>query len=169
MQFEFLPISKNSNVSDFNCEEVTLNTFLQKSTLIDHTRKLSATTIAIKKGDQSAKVLGYYTICPTEVAPEKLSKKHSRGLPSRPVSGMLLCRVARDLQFKGTSLGEELLIHSLKKCHQLSIELGGYVVTVDALNKHVAKIYKSYGFKEFRENPLQLAMKMSDIRKSFGL
>ncbi|SCA62725.1 Uncharacterized protein SCG7109_AD_00010 [Chlamydiales bacterium SCGC AG-110-M15] len=138
--------------------------------LTEQKRSFSATTVAIKENDSSKIVVGYYTICPTEVRPERLSSKYSRAVPKcRPVSAILLCRIARDLQFKGTCLGEELLIHSLKKCVRHSTELGGYVVLVDALNKRVAEIYKEYGFKELKDNPLQLAIKMSDIKRNFGI
>lgn len=58
MNFEFIPISKNINVSAFKCEESSLNNFLCKSALIDHNRGLSATTVAVKKGDKLKKAVG---------------------------------------------------------------------------------------------------------------
>lgn len=169
MRFDFHPISETDNVLKFNCEEKSLDDFLKKSALIDQNRRLSATTVAIKEKDELNKVVGYYTICPTEVKPKNLSLKQIRGLPKeRAISGILLCRLARDLNFKGTTLGQELLIHCLKKCYHISSELGGYVVIVDAINERVAELYEEYGFKQFREKPLQLAIKMSEIRKNFG-
>lgn len=67
MRFHFSPISEKTVVSEFSCEEESLNHFLKVNALNDQKRKLSATRVATIEEDESKQVVGYYTICPTEV------------------------------------------------------------------------------------------------------
>ena len=61
---------------------------------------------------------------------------------------ILLGRIAIDKSMQGKGFGEILLFDALKKCLDLSNQLGILAVIVDPIDNKAISFYKAYGFIE---------------------
>ena len=162
MQLKFTRLDDSINCNEFDCEEEALNQFLRVRALTEMSQRLSVTTVALNSG----LISGFYSIAPTQIAKESLSKSDGRGVPYDGVPGIRIGRLAVDKNCQGKGIGAMLLRHALRKCLRMSEEFGGRVVMVDAKNDKAASFYVRYGFKAIRENPLVLILKVSTLAKT---
>ena len=159
MFLKFSPLQENQKTDDFDCGNEELNLFLKTHAFSNQNRRLSSTVVAYYE----AKIIGYYTLCPAQVEREIIPSKLTGGLPHYPIAAIRLCRLAIDQNYQGKGFGEELLVHALTKSLQISKEIGGYAVIVDAKNQTAKKFYEKYGFKEFPDYSLFLYLRTKDI------
>lgn len=138
-------LDKNHNRSDFQCEEESLTTYIQKQVSQDVKKGLAACFVAIN--DQQ-KVLGYYTLTSESLGRDTIPEKYRKKIP-RSYNGpvILLGRLARHVSQKGTGLGEHLLLDALFRSYTLSKQsIGAMAVVVDPINEYATKFYSRYGF-----------------------
>src|ERR1700722_17252351 len=86
----FTPISKEFSFADFDCGNEALNNFLKDQALLNHERRLGATTLFVNDGGDC---LVYYTICPWYIDWSFLPKNFGGHLPSQ-VPAIKLARLA---------------------------------------------------------------------------
>jgi hypothetical protein len=94
-------------------------------------------------------VVGYYCISTGSVERRALpaKMKRARGLPTQiPVA--IIGRLARDISYKGTGLGLDLLQDALTRILSASRILGIRAVLVHALDEHAAAFWKANDFIE---------------------
>lgn len=163
VQLKFSRLDDSFDSIDFDCGEEALNKFLSLRALTEMSLRLSVTTVAL---DEKGDITGFYSISPTQIAKELLSKHEGRGVPYDSIPGIRIGRLAVDKKFQGKKVGAKLLKHALKKCLKMSEEFGGRVVVVDAKNDQVAGFYRRYGFKSIKEDPLVLVLKVSTLAKT---
>lgn len=156
---EFSIITDKENTLSFDCGVESLNKYLKEYALINQSRKLNVTIVA---KDNHSQIVGYYTLCPAQIEAELLPKKIARGLPKYPVPALRLCRLAVDIKFQKKNFGKELLINSLRKCYQLSLEIGGFCIIVDAIDEKAKIFYEHFGFESINDS-LCLFMPMKAI------
>ena len=98
--------------------------------------------------DNDNGVKGYYTISSSSInrdlIPENIKSKMPRSYTDIPV--ILLGRLARDNKHKGDGIGEMLLLDALKRCYDVSLNLGCMAVIVDPIDEKAKDIYLKYGF-----------------------
>ena len=75
----------------------------------------------------------------------------------------LLGRLARSQQFRGTGLGEILLMGALARALEHSKHIASVAVVVDAKDDRVGEFYRSYGFIDLPEHPRRLFIPMQTI------
>lgn len=163
MQLNFTRLDDSIDCVDFDCGEEVLNRFLSLRALTEMSQRLSVTTVAL---DDNGVVIGFYSISPTQIARESLSKREGRGIPYDVVPGIRIGRIAVSKNHQRKGSGATLLRHALKKCLMMSEEFGGRVVVVDAKNDMAAAFYDRYGFKPIKDNPLILVLKVSTLAKT---
>jgi predicted GNAT family N-acyltransferase len=133
--------------NDFNCGYDLLDNYLKRQANQDIKRKLSSCNVLV---DEQNIVKGYYTLSANSIRkedlPEDLSKKLPPSYSDLPV--VLLGRIAIDKSMQGKGFGEILLFDALKKCLDLSNEMGILAVIVDPIDEKAVSFYKSYGFIE---------------------
>jgi GNAT superfamily N-acetyltransferase len=133
--------------NDFNCGYDLLENYLKRQANQDIKRKLSSCNVLV---DEQNIVKGYYTLSANSIRkedlPEDLSKKLPPSYSDLPV--VLLGRIAIDKSMQGKGFGEILLFDALKKCLDLSNEMGILAVIVDPIDEKAVSFYKSYGFIE---------------------
>ena len=149
----------------FNCNEESFNKYLREQASQDTRRKLGITHVAVSIDDAS-KIVGYYTLAMSSVAPGVMPDKK---LPIRmPLPAVLLGRLAVDDTFKGHGLGEYLLMDALARSQRVaSSDVGAVAVVVNALPSAV-EFYSKYGFQQLSDDQLHLYLSMKTIRH-FGL
>jgi hypothetical protein len=132
--------------SAFDCGNAALNDWL-KSRALRAQGKTSRTYVVC----QGTHVIGYYCILSGSVERAELPKAlKERGLPNHiPVA--IIGRLARDLTYKGSGLGLDLLQDALSKIAVASWTIGIRCVLVHAIDDNAARFWKE---NEFIESPL---------------
>jgi GNAT superfamily N-acetyltransferase len=155
-------INNSHNIEEFDCEEVSLNEYLQKHAL-KHTKQGFGKTYVLR--DEEMRVLGYHTIASVSVKSDIIPVS----TPRLEIPAILLARLAVDKHHKEKGLGKLLLFDALKKALEVSEISGGFAVTVDALHQEVKeRLYLKFGFEELLDNPLHLFYPMKKIKRLFS-
>ncbi|MBF0391489.1 MAG: GNAT family N-acetyltransferase [Alphaproteobacteria bacterium] len=164
-------ISKKHDRKGFDCGQAGLNDFLAKHARQAHESGASKTYVAVDPAD-GATILGFYTLSPAHVdfnlAPEVA---RPAGGGRHPIGGFRLGRLAVSKSIQGQGLGGELLIAAARRCIQVSSQVGGSLLLIDAKDQRAAAWYKSYGALEIPKAPLSLVLPYSvfiDVMKQAG-
>jgi GNAT superfamily N-acetyltransferase len=111
----------------------------------DIKRKLSACFVVF---ENETIIKGYYTLSnysiPLSSFPEHIQKKLPKSYNSIPTT--LLGRLAIDKKYQGKGIGKILLIDALKRCYEISLEIGSFAVVVDPIDEEAENFYKKYDF-----------------------
>lgn len=118
----------------------------------------TAATYVLCRGDR---VVGYYALAMSSVAPARLR----RGMPD-PVPVVLLARLALDRTERGTGLGGDLLVDALRRCVRGAREFGARAVVVDAIDSDAAEFCRHFSFLELEGQ--RLWRRISDIERALA-
>lgn len=165
MGFTYSTLEEGSNVSQFDCGEEALNLFLKNHAALFQKRHFGVTMVIYEAQDPECIVRAYYTLCPAQVERSHLPDKLINGPQPNPLPAFRLCRLAVDINYQGKKLGEAVLIHALKRCHELAQMIGGTAVIVDAKHEKAAQFYIRYGFKKLPSLPSSLILTIKEISK----
>ena len=157
------PIAKRHNREAFDCGDVALNDFLQRHARKTHEQGGAKTFIAVKD-DDTALILGFYSLSPASVEFSRTPEVIKKGLARHDVPVFRLGRLAVDQSMQGKGLGGQLLLSAGRRCLRASQEVGGVALLIDAKNESIAQWYKSYGALPLLDTPLSLLLPMSTIR-----
>jgi predicted GNAT family N-acyltransferase len=93
-------------------------------------------------------IIGYYTLSNTNIPLDYFSEHIRKKLPPsyKSIPTTLLGRLAIDQKYQGTGHGEKVLIHSLKKCYETSLQIASFAVVVDPIDQDAEKFYQKYDF-----------------------
>ncbi len=112
------------------------------------------------------RVIGYYGLAPTAVAPGSLPRSVRTGQPPDPVPCLLLGQLATDRRWVGRGVGTGLLKHALLRCVQAAGLIGGRALLVRALDDEAAAFWRRRGFLPSKDDPLMLFRSLADIAMS---
>jgi GNAT superfamily N-acetyltransferase len=139
-------LDKKHNRDAFDCGKELLNSYLQNQAGQDVKRKLSACFVLADKSTNH--IQGYYTLSnnslPLSSFPERLRKKLPGSYGNIPAT--LLGRLAIDKRYQGRGFGRILLIDALKRCYELTEEIGSFAVVVDPIDREAELFYEKYDF-----------------------
>ena len=149
----------------FYCEEEALNTYIKQRANQEVEKKVTAVYVLTPDGKTIA---GYYTLSQYAVdigeIPDTLS--HKLRLPKyKMIGATLLGRLARDAKFKGSGVGELLLMHALSLSFEHSKKVGSCAVVVDAKSATAARFYESFGFIPLAGQPNRLFLPLRTIEE----
>jgi hypothetical protein len=147
------------DLSRFDCGNAHLNGWL-KSNAPESEGQSARTYVACKNNT----VIGYYCIATGSVErralPSKLKRK--QGLPKQiPVA--IIGRLARDLTYRGTGLGLDLLQDALRRIVSASEIIGVRCVLVHAIDDSAAKFWKDNEFIEYPDGSRMFFMPVEKI------
>jgi len=156
---------------DFSCGSAPLDNLLKNS--LSREIKGGMFTAWILTEESKNTVLGYYTLGAMVVERELgLKQWENAAVPYIPVIFIRAFAIHRDLQGRG--LGNFLLTDALKRCLQISSEVGAAAIVLDVLNdKNFDRRWKFYANLGFRalnapNLPERVFIPMSDVSKSFA-
>src|SRR5271166_351183 len=129
------PLAEHHNRSGFSCGIERLDRYLQIHAGQDIRRKVAATFVMTVQEDP-ATVIGYYSLSSTGIDPGELETSVRKKLPPYPlIPATLIGRLARDERYKGSGVGEHLLVDALNRSFEHSREIASFAVIVDAINE----------------------------------
>ena len=153
--------------SAFSCGHGPIDNFL-KSSLSDQIKTgMAVAYMATKEADTT--VLGFYTLGAMVVRSGLGPTKWKRARVSE-IPVIYIRAVAVDKKLQGNGVGTTMMIDALKKCAEISEQVGAAAVVLDVLDgDHVEKRWKFYeglGFHHLNDpdNPKRVFISMSDIR-----
>jgi predicted GNAT family N-acyltransferase len=139
-------LDKTHNRKNFECEEKSLTNYILNQVSQDVKKRLAICFVATEEDNN---VIGYYTLTSESLGRELIPEKYLKKVPKNynaPV--ILLGRLARHSNEKGTGLGEHLLLDALFRALTLSEKsIGAMAVVVDPINEFAVKFYEKYGFE----------------------
>ena len=138
-------LDKKHNRENFDCGKELLTNYLRTQAGKDIKRKLSACFVLSENGTG---IQGYYTLSNNSISlnsfPEHIQKKLPKSYNSIPST--LLGRLAIDKKYQGQGIGKILLIDALKRCYEISKEIGSFAVVVDPIDQEAKNFYTKYDF-----------------------
>ena len=149
----------------FDCGVPILNSYLHKYVRQDMDRGIAAAYVLVPS-NRPTEIAGFYTLAATAVKLTDFPEETAKKLPKYPlVPATLLGRFAVGLRYRGTGLGERLLIDALKRSREASRSVGSAAVLVDAKDHAGVRFYERYGFKPLPDQELRLFIAMKTIAR----
>ena len=143
----------------FTCGVESLDHYLKTQASQDVRRKANAVFV-LGERDDSAPILGYYTLCATAIAQGAVPAAARKHIPRYPlVSATLIGRLAVSMGRQGRGLGAILLADALGRAFESAEAVGSSMVVVDALDERAAGFYAAHGFVRLPDS-LRLALPM---------
>ncbi|MEA5534351.1 GNAT family N-acetyltransferase [Crocosphaera sp. XPORK-15E] len=155
-------LSKTHERDSFDCGEVALNQFLQR-TARQHIQKGLSRTFVLVDSEQPSLIIGFFTLSLCEVQLECLPPRWAKKYPS-VVPGVKLARLGVSLNWQRQGIGGILLVEAMKRALVIAENAGVIGLFVDAKDVAVKAYYERYGFEGTKENPLLLFLPLSGLK-----
>jgi GNAT superfamily N-acetyltransferase len=158
------PLTSQHDVSSFSCGKPTLDHWLKTRALPNRQKGFTAVLVVHDAG----RVVGYYGLAPTAVAPSTLPRSVRTGQPPDPVPCLLLGQLATDVQWAGKGIGTGLLKHALERSMAAAELVGGRALMVNAIDAEAADFWRRRGFVPSRDDAFVLYRSIADIAASLS-
>jgi len=158
------PLSASHDVSQFSCGKPILDDWLKTRALSNQEKGFTAVVVV----HDDNRVVAYYGLAPTAVAPTSLPRSIRTGQPPDPVPCLLLGQLATDERWRGMGVGMGLLKHALERCVQAANLVGGRALVVSAIDQDSSAFWLRRGFIPSRDDPLRLFLPMTKIAASLA-
>ena len=161
LRFKSEPLASKHDRAAFACGIPQLDTYLKTQARQDVRKNLCVAFVLTPDGKTIA---GFYTLSQHSVdigeIPEPIARRLTR---YKEVPATLLGRLARSLEYRGKDVGEKLLMDALRRCLDISREIGSWAVIVDAKDERSAVFYRQFGFVDFPNIPKRLFLTIDTI------
>lgn len=152
-------LAEDHNWGSFTCGVESLDRYLKSQAGQDVRRRSNAVFILSELGD-SARVLGYYTLCAMAIAQDDVPENARKYVPRYPlVSATLIGRLAVAKDRQGQGLSAILLADALQRAFESASTVGSSMVIVDALNEQAGDFYAAHGLVRLPDS-LRLVLPM---------
>lgn len=158
------PLTAEHDVSQFSCGKPALDHWLKTRGLSNQQKGFTAVLVV----HDDWRVVGYYGLAPTAVAPGTLPRSIRTGQPPDPVPCLLLGQLATDLGWAGKGIGTGLVKHALERCVTAAALVGGRALVVNAIDEEAAGFWRRRGFVSSKDDPFILYRSIADIAASIA-
>lgn len=158
-------LSRTHDRAAFHCGKEPLDNFLHFLVSQYDSRRLGRTYVAVRRGE--TRIYGYYTLASSAISYPNLPARAAKKLPKHPVPVALLARLAVDQTVQGRGVGKVLLLDALKRCLDLSTQLGIHAIEVDAIDAEAKAFYEKFGCVALHDNELHLYLPLATVEIAF--
>ena len=132
---------------EFDCGATVLNEFLRSRARKEMEAGTSACFVIVPATDP-CQIAGYYTLSAATIVRTELPEVMTKKLPLYPeLPATLLGRLARDIRFKGQSVGMLLMANAIHRAIATAKELASLAIVTDPKNGKAREFYQSFGFQ----------------------
>jgi predicted N-acetyltransferase YhbS len=153
------PLTAAHIVAPFSCGKPALDQWLKTRALSNQQKGFTAVMVV----HDDMRVIGYYGLAPTAVAPAMLSRSVRTGQPPDPIPCLLLGQLATDVDWIGRGIGSGLVRHALERCVTAAALIGGRALIVNAVYMDAAEFWRRRGFVASHDDPLIFYRSMAAI------
>ena len=157
-------LTEQHDVALFSCGEPALDHWLKTRALANQQKGFTVVMVVHEAG----RVVGYYGLAPTAIAPAVMPRAIKAGQSPNPVPCLLLGQLATDQQWAGKGIGAGLLRHALMRSVAGAHLIGGRALVVNAINARAAQFWLQHGFVASKDDPLVLFRSLPDIAASLS-
>jgi len=157
-------LSREHNLSEFDCGNTSLNEWLKKFAWTNQQSDSAKTYIAL----DGNRVAGYYALTAGSVHKHESPQCISKGLANHPIGVVLLARLAVDREQQAKGLGKALLFDAMTRIEAAADLIGVRAVLVHAIDELARRFYLHFGFEESPVDPYQLMLLLKDLRRAAG-
>ena len=161
-KFEIDKLSREHDLTQFNCGNATLNSWLAKYAWTNHQADSARTYVTLKRNV----VVGYYSLTTGSVHKHESPARITKGLANHPVGVVLLARLAVDNRQQGKGLGKALLFDALSRIEKAADIVAVRAVMVHAIDEAARNFYRHFEFEPSPVDPFQLLLLLKDLRKA---
>jgi len=161
-EFVIDKLSREHDVSAFDCANATLNEWLLKFALTNQQADSARTYVALA----GHHVVGYYALTTGSVHKHESPQRVAKGLANHPIGVVLLARLAIHRTHQGKGLGKALLFDALSRIEEAADIAAVRAVLVHAIDEAARRFYLHFGFEESPVDPYQLLLLVKDLRKA---
>lgn len=158
-------LNTSHDVSHFSCGKPALDHWLKTRALTNQQKGFTVVVVVHVKG----RVVGYYGLAPTAVAPAVLPRSIRTGQPPDPVPCLLLGQLAVDQHWSGQGIGTGLFNDALIRSVNGARLIGGRALVVRAIDKDAAAFWRRRGFLPSKDDALTLFRSIPDIAASLAV
>lgn len=152
------------NVSQFDCGEPVLDTWLKRRALQNEESGASRTYVVRAENE----VAGYYALATGAIAHAGAAGRVKRNMPD-PVPVLIIGRLAIASKFQGRGIGEALLRDAVLRTLQAAEIAGIRAILVHAISERAKVFYEKYGFVPSPANPMMLMINVNEAAKILSL
>jgi GNAT superfamily N-acetyltransferase len=138
-EFEIENLRREHDVTQFDCGNATLNTWLHRYAWTNQQADSAKTYVALV----DERVVGYYALTTGSVHKHETPERIARGLANHPIGIVLLARLAVDTTQQSRGLGKALLF-----------------------DEGARRFYEHFEFERSPVDPFQLLLLLKDLRKA---
>jgi GNAT superfamily N-acetyltransferase len=168
MNYLTKPLDNRTDRTNFCCDKITLDLYIQNQASQDIRRKLAVCFIV---PDENNQIKRYYTLSNDSISleelPEEIRMKFPKAYTHLPVT--LLDRLAVDRKYQGHGFGKMLLIDALKRSYEVALKsIGSVAVVVSPLDDSAKAFYEKFGFFCLNDST-KMFLSMKTISKLFNI
>lgn len=154
IRLELLTREHRHLVKGFSNQHDSLQEYLHRFASRHASASLSKTWLAIDETPGSApRIAGYFTIALTNVTNDRLAIIPGMGsLPSFPIPGILLARLAVDQRVQKQGVGQYLLEEALGLALQAGSQIPARLFVTDAIDEQAVSFYRYFGFNSISKD-----------------
>ena len=155
-------LNEEHTLADFDCGKPSLDHWLKTRALSNQTKGFTAVLVV----HEAKRVVGFYGLAPSAVAPSVLPRSIRTGQPPDPVPCLLLGQLATDRAWSGRGIGTGLVKHALQRAVAAVQLVGGRALMVHAVDAEAADFWRRRGFLPSKDDPLTLFRSIAAIAAS---
>ncbi|MGL5927533.1 MAG: GNAT family N-acetyltransferase [Dermatophilaceae bacterium] len=164
-EYRSAALTAEHDTAGFDCGVPMLNTWLVEQAVRAQLAGTARTFVWVT-AHQPDRVWAYYSLAPTELARDELSRRQSSGYSTIP--GYLLAQLAVCTELRGRGYGAQLLVDALTRAARAAEVGGGRLVVVDAIDDVAAGFYRHHDFTPVKGNPHRLVLTMATVHHLLG-
>lgn len=161
------PIGRHHDRRAFDCGDPDLNAYLRRFARQNHESGGAKTFVAVSEED-SAGILGFYSISPGAIEFGRVPSGVTRRLGRYEVPVFRLGRLAVDIRVRGRGLGGELLLAAGVRALTVAAEVGGVALAIDAKDAAAASWYARFGAMALIDDPLKLILPLATVAEALA-